>query len=119
MDRREFRIPCHFPVIFLLGKSPVGGQVMDIGDGGVFIASHEPVRQGAPLRLAFYLPSIRPRLMEVEAAIAWLNEEGKRVNGALPTGFGVEFRDLDERQLAALKAYLEAETLSRSGRVEV
>ena len=41
------RIPCHFPVLFLQGKSPVSAHALDLSDGGLFLATHEPVRQDA------------------------------------------------------------------------
>jgi CheY-like chemotaxis protein len=83
VDRRDLRVPCQFPAIFLMGKSPVGAQVMDVGDGGVFIASHEPVRHGATVRLALYLPEPTPVLRELLGRIAWINVDGKRVNPTL------------------------------------
>lgn len=112
VDRREIRIPCLFPVIYLMGKAPLSGHAMDIGDGGIFLASHEPVRKDARLKLVFYLPSAPPLLMELTGRVAWVNEEPKRLKPALPAGFGVEFLDLEERGDAALKAYVEAEAES-------
>ena len=109
VDRRELRIPCVFPVIFLLGHTPIGAQVMDIGDGGLFLASHEPVRQDTLIRLALYLPEANPVLRELGGRIAWLNEDGKRVNPTLPIGFGVEFQDLDETERSALKHLVDSE----------
>lgn len=110
VDRRDLRIPCQIPSIFLLGKSPIGAQVMDIGDGGVFVASREPVRQDASIKLAMYLSEASPVLREFAGRIAWLNEDGKRVNPTLPPGFGVEFVNLEEGDHAMLKLLVEAHT---------
>jgi two-component system cell cycle response regulator len=115
VERRDVRIPCHSPVIFLLGKSPIGAEVMDTGEGGVFIATHEPVRQESRIKLALYLPEVNPFLMEVTGRVAWLNQEGKRVNPTLPPGFGMEFLDLGERERAALKLFVDAGSVSRPG----
>ena len=103
VDRRDLRIPCQFPAIFLVGHSPIGVQVLDIGDGGVFLASHEPVRLDTLVRLALYLPEAKPVLRELTGRVAWLNEDGNRVNPTLPPGFGVEFLDLEESERSALK----------------
>ena len=65
--------------------------------------------------MAFYLPVANAVLMELPATVAWINEEGKRVKSSLPPGFGVEFQDLDEQELAVLNAFLDAEQLSRNG----
>ena len=109
VDRRELRIPCHFPVIFLLGQAPISAHVLDISEGGVFLGSHEPVPPDGSLRLALYLPTGKPVLMELAARVAWVNEEGKKVHPSLPAGFGVQFQGLEEEQIAALKSFIEAE----------
>jgi len=109
VDRRDARVPCQFPAIFLLADSPIGAQVMDVGDGGVFIATREPVRQDALIKLAMYFPVANPVLKELGGRIAWLNEDGKRVNPTLPPGFGVEFVDLEESDRAVLKLIVDAE----------
>jgi len=113
VDRRDLRVPCQFPAIFVLGGSPVGAQVLDVGDGGVFLASHEPVRLDTVLRLALYLPEGNPQLRELTGRIAWLNEDGKRVNPTLPPGFGVEFQDLEEGTRSALKHLVDSEIEKR------
>lgn len=113
VDRRDLRIPCQFPAIFLLGDSPVGAEVLDVGDGGVFLASHEPVRHDTMVKLALYLPGAKPQLREFAGRIAWLNEVDKRVNPALPPGFGVEFLDLDESSHSALKHLVDSEMEKR------
>lgn len=107
VDRRERRIPCQLPVVFLLGKSAVGGNVLDISDGGVFIATREPVNQGQKLKVALYLETESPELVEFSGRVAWVNEDGKRVHAGLPSGFGVEFLELEERETACLKSYLD------------
>jgi two-component system, cell cycle response regulator len=112
VDRRELRTPCQFPVLFLLGSSPISSYAMDICEGGVFLATHETVHQEGTLGLAFYLPAESPLLIETTGRVAWVNEEGKRVHPGLPAGFGVEFQDLEERERAALKRFQEAESRS-------
>jgi two-component system, cell cycle response regulator len=109
VDRRELRVPCQFPVLLLLGKSPIGAKAMDVSDGGVFLAIHEPVRLDTLLKVALYLPAASPVLIEVAGRVAWINEEGDRVNPTLPPGFGVEFLNLDEKGIFALKSFLEGE----------
>lgn len=106
VERREPRIPCHLPALFLQGKTPVGGVVLDIGDGGVFVATRERLLLHQKLRLALYLQGERPRLLELKGWVAWLNEEGKRVHNSLPVGFGMEFLELGEEETAALRSFL-------------
>ena len=115
VERRELRIPCRFPVLFLLEKSPVGAHALDISDGGIFLATRAQLSLDRPLKLALYLSTAQPVLMELKGTVAWLNEEGKRVHAGLPTGFGVEFQGLEEKEIAALREFVEAEAGSRSG----
>jgi two-component system, cell cycle response regulator len=113
VDRRELRIACQIPVIFLLGKTPIAAHALDISDGGLFVATREEVKQDAQLKLALYLPAASPILMEAAAKVAWINAEGKRVKQNLPAGFGVEFQGLEGGEIARLRSYVEAENLSR------
>ena len=113
VDRRDLRVPCQFPAIFLLDHSPIGAQVLDIGDGGIFLASHEQVRQETLIRVALYLPEANPHLRELTGKIAWLNQDGSRVNPILPPGFGVEFLELEESDRSALKHLVDSEVEKR------
>ena len=115
VDRRELRIPCQFPVIFLLGKTPVVAHALDISDGGLFLATREQVAPERKLKLALYLPTAHPALMELTVKVAWLNGEGKRVHAGLPPGFGAEFLELEEDGIALLKSFVEVEAASRPG----
>lgn len=114
VERRDLRIPCQIPVLFLPGKTPVGGHVLDISDGGMFLATRERVLLGQKLRLALFLETEGAPLLDVKGKVAWLNEEGKRVHSGLPCGFGLEFVELEEWQSAELKKFLEAAGASRS-----
>jgi Tfp pilus assembly protein PilZ len=49
--------------------------------------------------------------MELPGAIAWINEEGNMAKSSLPAGFGMEFQDLEEKEIAVLNALLDAEHL--------
>lgn len=109
VDRREPRIPCHFPVITVRAGKTGSGHAHDLSEGGLFLASHEPMQKDAALKVAFYLPARVPYLVEVSGRVAWVNEEGKRLRAALPAGAGVQFLDLDEKGTAQLKAFLDAE----------
>jgi two-component system, cell cycle response regulator len=107
VDRREMRMPCHFPVLLLIGQSTAVAHAVDLSDGGVFLASHEKIPQHSQVKLAFYVPGGEALLMEVAGTVAWVNDETKRVKPSLPAGFGVEFVDLDEKGVVALKALLD------------
>ncbi|MBU5635595.1 response regulator [Geomonas sp. Red69] len=115
VDRREVRIPCQIPVLFLLHESPVGAHALDIGDGGLFLASREEVVPNQELRLALFLETERTPLLELKGRVAWVNQEGKRVHSGLPTGFGVEFVEPAQWQKDELNGFVDA---ARKGRGE-
>ncbi|WP_224984795.1 response regulator [Geomonas agri] len=114
VDRREVRIPCQIPVLFLLGNTPVSAHALDIGDGGLFLASREEVLQNQELRLALFLETEQAPLLELKGRVAWVNQEGKRVHAGLPTGFGVEFLEPAQWQAEELKRFIEAARAARS-----
>lgn len=113
VERRDLRLPCHMPVLFLLEKSAVGGHALDISEGGMFLATRERVLLNQKLRLAFYLETEGLPLFEVKGKVAWLNDEGKRVHAGLPCGFGLEFVELEDWQVVELKNFLEAARAAR------
>ena len=116
VERRARRLVCRFPALLLLGKQPLEARVLDISEGGIYLATREPVRRDRQLLVALYLPAANPVLMELAGTVAWSNEEGKKVCTRLPAGLGLEFQDLDENEMAALGSFLEAEQPGSSGR---
>jgi two-component system cell cycle response regulator len=108
VERRGLRLPCQLPVLFLCGKAAVGAHALDIGDGGMFLATRERVLVSQKLRLAFYVETEQVPLIELQGRVAWINEDGKRVHAGLPAGFGLEFVELEEWQSLELKKFIEA-----------
>lgn len=109
VERREQRVSCQIPVLFLLDGAPVGAHALDIGDGGLFVASRETVLLHQKINLAFYLETQRLPLLEVQGRVAWVNVEGSRVHKGLPAGFGVELLELEQWQADELKGFVEAQ----------
>ncbi|MBJ6726510.1 response regulator [Geomesophilobacter sediminis] len=107
VDRQDIRLCCDFPLLLLTDKSPLAARALDIGEGGIFIASDEPARVDMPLKFVFYLPTATPILFEAGGRVVWLNIGEDRAKPAFPQGFGVEFRGLDDREFAALKLFLD------------
>lgn len=116
VDRRDLRVPCQLPALYLWHKTAIAAQVLDIGDGGVFLASREPVPQETLVKVALYLRPGQPVLQELTGRVAWVNEEGRRVNTALPPGFGVEFVEISEAERLLVKELVDSEENSHSRR---
>ena len=61
---------------------------LDLGEGGMFVPTEQPLPQGTYLSLEFMMPtSLQP--MNVVGRVAWIGEASKG------KGMGIEFHDLD------------------------
>lgn len=63
-----------------------------LGEGGVFVETHDPLPIGSPLRLRFRLPG-GDRLHEIEGRVAWTHAPGTPAGASRPPGMGIEFTD--------------------------
>lgn len=90
------------------GKDGSGaGQLVfkgaDLSIGGSFLKADLLLEQGDPLTLEFRVPGV-PKVMRAEARVAWVR---RFPEGDEPSGMGVEFLSMDERDRAVLTSYLE------------
>ena len=55
-NRHHPRIACNFPVDFANQKRVYQDFIQDLGKGGVFIETREPIQIGEPISLTFSMP---------------------------------------------------------------
>lgn len=72
---------------------------------GVFLETEKVVPTGTPLHVAFTLPH-GGTTIECTARVAWLNDQILRSEPLLPCGMGLEFVDIDDRQVNAIREFL-------------
>jgi hypothetical protein len=77
-------------VAWRLDSSPTVSRVRDLSAGGVFISTHEPLKQGSAIHLLFSLPEGE---MRIEGVVRYSNA-GK--------GMGVEFAHMGVADRARL-----------------
>jgi len=80
------------------------GKTGDLGRGGLFVASDEPLPVGTEVILSFVLPD--GYRVRAEGAVAWVRAPRYRPH-ELPGGMGVRFEHLDEADLYAIRFFLE------------
>ena len=98
--RQHQRIPVGVAVDFESEHNFFAGVTCDISEGGLFVASDEPLDVGDEVELNLMLPGD----LEVVArgAVRWtLRREGA------DAGYGVQFTSIDERSLAAIRQFVQ------------
>lgn len=108
IERRAERLPLNVPLKFRFDGREFRGLGLDLGQGGVYVASAERVKKNERLRLTLQLPAAGPKGVEVRGKVAWVNQGLVRAKKSLPEGFGVEFRALSPEAVAALADCLAA-----------
>jgi CheY-like chemotaxis protein len=106
IDRREPRVPCETDIEVLSDSQVEAGIARDISEGGVYIATQGAAIPESYITLSLVLPGIDSAPIKVRGRIAWINSEDDRKKPRMPLGFGVEFLDIDEQALNAIKGYV-------------
>jgi uncharacterized protein (TIGR02266 family) len=97
------RIPFVARCSLLTGSGVVGGDICNLSDLGVYVATAATLAIEERLVLSFELPG-HPGPFTRRARVAWANPEVPRAPRALPAGYGFEFLDLSEREQGLLAA---------------
>jgi uncharacterized protein (TIGR02266 family) len=79
------------------------GITSNLSEGGLFIATLDPLPIGTVLTVSFSLPGVDDLLVE-EVRVSWCREHTSRSDA--PAGMGVAFVDLQPTSAAALRAFL-------------
>ncbi|HJL19250.1 MAG TPA: PilZ domain-containing protein [Sandaracinaceae bacterium LLY-WYZ-13_1] len=80
------------------------GRTGDLGRGGLFVASDDPLPVGTSLLLSFVLPD--GYRVRAGATVAWVRAPRYRPH-ELPSGMGVRFDRLSDADLHAIRHFLE------------
>ncbi len=80
------------------------GLTSDISEGGVFVATEQPLPVGASVAMSIQLPGDLDPL-EVEGVVRWVRDPDICHGGAV-AGYGVQFRALTPEVRAVIQAYI-------------
>lgn len=96
LDERESpRKSCSLTVDYQSQDSEHSEHILDIGTGGVFIETTEPIAVGQELTLNFTFPDSQDTI-KVNGEIVWRN----------PKGIGVKFISITRQQVDKIKTYI-------------
>jgi uncharacterized protein (TIGR02266 family) len=71
---------------------------VDLGDGGIFISTPEPLKEGSELSLSLSIGGSDP--VELKGIVRWIREDGDDSKRA---GMGIEFLGATKDQIEAIK----------------
>jgi len=92
--RKYDRVPKKFKVTYTSPKAFVDSYLFDIGKGGVFIKTNNPLKRGEKISLKISLPDGKKEL-EVLGQVAWSSEKKHRtLLGKYPPGMGITFLNI-------------------------
>lgn len=111
-ERIDQRVKVQLPVTCRIDQDNIlKHQSVNIGPGGLFIASPVTPCRDAVISIEFSLPG-RPSPFACKARVAWINPGGERSKPDFPPGFGVQFMELspvDARDILVFVTNLEKE----------
>jgi len=103
-SRFDVHLPIHFGV---QPQRQVQENSADLSTGGIFIAAHNIVPVGTLLNVEFSLPN--GTTIKCSARVAWLNGPMTRRDQLLPPGMGLEFLNMDDQGVNAIRNFLFSE----------
>lgn len=108
VDRREPRVSCIANVIINGGAAAEGASAADISVGGLYVRSETIPDSGMELRISLNLPGTLSRI-RAKGRVAWINCGEERKKTRLPSGFGLEFTQIDTDCLKEIRHYIETQ----------
>lgn len=107
------RTPVQLTAHCRLGNRYVREAVGDLSEGGLFLRTREPVKEGTPVRVAVALPlSEGPRICTLVGQVARVHKDEK----GLRSGVGVVFESGEIASLDQLALSRFLERVGKSGR---
>jgi uncharacterized protein (TIGR02266 family) len=104
MEKRQtHRLPLAMEVTYESGDEFMSSFLSDIGGGGVFIGTHDPLEPGTTLRLCFHIPGFTDSLM-VSGTVVWV----RGLETGYKPGMGVRFDEMEPEDRERLDRYLAA-----------
>ncbi len=101
--RTSPRLPTKLVVRFTTPRAFLDQYTHNISKGGLFIKMENPLPVDTQLEFEIHLPLTR-REIRIKGQVVHVQPE----EGAMPTGVGVQFVDLDEETKKTLDAYVHA-----------
>ena len=101
--REDHRIPIQLLVDYRCDGHYLFDFCRDLGTGGVFIETNDPLAQGSTVDLTFTLPDSKETL-QTKGKVIWVQSEVP--NKRLTPGMGVQFEGFDTKQREVLEEFV-------------
>lgn len=101
--RGSQRVPIQLLVDYQCGGNYLFDFCKDLGTGGVFIETNNPLDHGSEVKLVFTLPDSKETL-EARGRVIWV--QPKVPGKDLSAGMGVQFENFDTRQRKILEDFV-------------
>lgn len=107
--RKKRRIIIDVPAFFGFEDDMEKGMILDLSEGGLFLAAERLLKEGAYLELKFLLPNTNVSL-KLWCRVVWTNKEGCKRKESYPVGMGLEFVGLSKDTIEILRSFIEKQT---------
>jgi len=105
-QRKQYRIPKTLEVTYPSSQALSNSFLSNIGEGGIFIPTTEPLNRKEKINLKIFLPDGKGEL-EVLGEVAWSNNEDRVTSKkTMPAGMGIRFLKLSQKDKERIVAIL-------------
>jgi len=113
-QRKYDRVPKNFAVTYTTPKTLLRNYLSNIGQGGVFIQTREPLEKREKVNLKIFLPD-GGKEVEVFGEVAWSRKVAKVTpKGKYPQGMGIKFLSLARNDKERITKLLRHPTFENS-----
>lgn len=105
------RVPCRATVACRRDGAIFYGAIEDLDISGMFVRSNFAVKTGQRLELKFFVPEVGAGIIDTGARVCWVNGGRIRRSPHLPSGFGVQFEELDKQAAEHIMEFVERSIL--------
>jgi len=111
MERAQLRYFARLQIYFGTdAEQLLSDYAINLSTGGVFLETENLMEEDAPLIAEFVLPHSNIAI-NCNARVAWVNHPDLIKNQSLPVGMGIQFLDLGEDGMNAIRSYIQEESL--------
>ena len=103
-NRRHQRFPLKVEVSYTSDHNFFTGFVQNIGEGGLFVATHMPARLGDVIEVSFSVPGL-PRVCTAVCKVRWIREYNASSPDTVP-GMGLQFAQIESDARAAIDLFI-------------
>ncbi len=107
--RKKRRIIIDVPAFYGFEDDMEKGVILDLSEGGLFLAADRLLKEGAYLELKFLLPNTNASL-KLWCRVVWINKEGSKKKESYPVGMGLEFVGPSKDIIETLRNFIERQT---------